>query len=222
MNSSHPEYTPALRFNWLTPFYDFVVGATTRERTFKKALIHQAGIGRNHTVLDLGCGTGTLAVWAKEHQPLAYLTGIDGDPAILSLSRRKTIRHDVQVQLVNAMSYNLPFAGATFDRVLSSLFFHHLTWENKKRTAEEIFRVVKPGGEIHIADWGQPTSSFMRILFLFIQVLDGFRTTRDNVEGRLPALFLDAGFTDVKQRKSFNTVFGTMTLYSATKRGEPG
>ncbi len=63
--ASEYDYRPALRFNWDTPFYDLVVGATTRERSFKQGLIRQAGIEARHQVLDLGSGTGTLAIWVK-------------------------------------------------------------------------------------------------------------------------------------------------------------
>ena len=108
---------------------------------------------------------------------------------------------------------------AHFDRVLSSLFFHHLTWENKQRTARELFRVLKPGAELHVADWGYPSNALMRGLFLFIQLLDGFENTQANVEGKLIELFQETGFSNVAQRQTFNTIFGTMVLYSAVKHG---
>jgi len=217
-DSAHNEYISALRFNWLTPFYDVIVGTTTRERVFKKALINQANIKPSHKVLDLGCGTGTLAIWAKLHQPLSDIMGIDGDPVILSIAKKKAKKNNVKVQFKQAMSYNLPFVDDTFDRAMSSLFFHHLTWQNKQRTAQELFRILKPGAELHIADWGRPTSIFMRGLFLFVQILDGFKTTQDNVDGKLITLFSEAGFSEVKQQTTISTIFGTMTLYSAAKK----
>ena len=115
------------------------------------------------------------------------------------------------------MSFDLPYPTAHFDRVVSSLFFHHLSWENKEKTAKELLRVLKPGGELHIADWGPASNFTMRGLFLFVQVLDGFKSTQDNVAGRLVQLFKQTGFADVKQRQTFSTVFGTMALYSAMK-----
>ena len=218
MNDPHQmEYIPALRFNWLTPFYDLIVGVTTRERVFKKALIEQANIKANSKVLDVGSGTGTLAIWTKKYQPMACVTGIDGDLQILNLAKKKAEKNNVEIKFDHGLSYSLPYADATFDRVISSLFFHHLTWDNKIKTAREIFRVVRPGGEVHIADWGKPENKLMRILFLFIQMLDGFKTTRDNIDGKLVTLFSEAGFSNVKERKTFTTIFGTMTLYSTNK-----
>lgn len=211
------KYVPALGFHWLTPYYDAVVGTTTRERSFKQALIKQARFGPGQRVLDLACGTGTLAAWIKQHQPQVEVTGVDGDPAILSIATRKAQKANVSIKFDHALSDSLPYPDAHFDRVVSSLFFHHLSWENKERTVRELFRVLKPGGEIHVADWGRATNALMRGLFIFIQLLDGFKTTQDNVSGKLIILFEQAGFVEVTQRRTFGTVFGTMALYSAVK-----
>lgn len=197
------KYVPALGFSWLTPCYDAVVGTTTRERRFKRALIAQARFQPGQRLLDLACGTGTLAIWIKKQQPQVDVTGVDGDPAILSLASRKAQRANVPVQFDRALSYRLPYPAAHFDRVLSSLFFHHLSWKDKVRTAQELFRVLKPGAELHVADWGRAANTLMRGLFLFIQLLDGFENTQDNVSGKLIALFEQAGFVDVSQRQTF-------------------
>ncbi|MFY9314710.1 MAG: class I SAM-dependent methyltransferase [Burkholderiales bacterium] len=216
-NQTEPKYVPALGFHWLTPYYDAVVGTTTRERSFKHALIKQARFGPGQRVLDLASGTGTLAIWIKQYQPQANVTGVDGDPAILSLATHKAQKANVSVQFDRALSYSLPYPAAHFDRVVSSLFFHHLSWENKERTVQELFRVLKPGAELHVADWGRAGNILMRGLFLFVQLLDGFKNTQDNVSGKLVTLFEQAGFVDVLQRQTFSTIYGTMALYSAVK-----
>lgn len=216
---SESKYVPALGFHWLTPFYDAVIGTTTRERSFKQALIKQARFEPGQRVLDLASGTGTLAIWIKQHQPLANITGVDGDPAVLAVASRKAQKAEVSVQFDRALSYSLPYPAAHFDRVVSSLFFHHLSWEDKERTAQESFRVLKPGAELHVADWGRATNALMRGLFLSIQLLDGFENTQDNVSGKLVELFEKAGFAEVSQRQTFSTIYGTMALYSGVKPG---
>ncbi len=213
------KYVPALGFRWLTPYYDTVVGVTTRERTFKQALIRQANIEPGQHVLDLACGTGTLSVWIKEAYPQTDVVGVDGDSAVLSLAARKAERAAVSVQFDEAMSYDLPYSDAHFDRVVSSLFFHHLSWEDKGRTVQEIYRILRPGAQLHVADWGKATNIVTRGLFVSIQLLDGFKNTQDNVTGKLIELFEHAGFVEVSQRQTFSTIFGTMALYSAVKPG---
>jgi len=214
---SESDYRPALRFNWLTPFYDLVVGTSTRERSFKRALIRQAGIEAGHQVLDLGSGTGTLAIWVKQNEPLATVRGVDGDRAIISIARGKAWKANVAVQFDQALSCSLPYPSLHFDRVLSSLFFHHLTLDNKQCTARELFRVLRPGAELHVADWGYPTNALMRGLFLSVQLLDGFKNTQDNVSGKLIELFRQVGFSKVAERQTFSTIYGTLSLYSAVK-----
>jgi ubiquinone/menaquinone biosynthesis C-methylase UbiE len=212
-------YVPALGFRWLTPAYDAVVAATSRERTFKRALIEQASVKRRERVLDLACGTGTLAIWMKTADPEAEVVGLDGDPSILEIASRKAARASVAVTLDHGFSHDLPYPDAHFDCVVSSLFFHHLSWADKQRTVREVFRVLKPGGELHVADWGRASNFVMRGLFLLVQALDSFETTRDNVAGRLVELFEQGGFVQVAQRRAFGTMFGTLALYSAVKPG---
>lgn len=216
-HSSDSKFIPALKFRWLTPYYDAVVEASASVRIFKRALIHQTQIKPGQQVLDLACGTGTLTIWLKQYEPNAVIIGVDGDPAILNIARRKAKRAHVAVQFDKALSYALPYPDASFDCIVSSLFFHHLIRKDKQRTAQELLRVLKPGGELHVADWGYPTNILMRGLFLAVQLFDGFENTRDNVAGRLPEIFAEAGFIDVVQRQTFNTIAGTMTLYSARK-----
>jgi hypothetical protein len=82
--------------------------------------------------------------------------------------------------------------------VLSTLAFHHLIASDKERTLRDAYRVSRPSGECHIADWGQPQNALMTLAGLGIRLLDGQETTRVNLEGRLPELMRDAGFADVR------------------------
>ena len=102
--------------------------------------------------------------------------------------------------------------------MVSSLFFHHLTNKEKAATLSEVRRVLKPGGELHIADWDTPTNILMRTAFLTVQMLDGFETTGDNVRGRLPKMIEEAGLTEVRQTTAINTPLGTMALYQAARQ----
>ena len=217
MNKRSNAYIPALSYAWLTAFYDPIVRWTTRESTFKSALIAQADIQPNYKILDLGCGTATLTIAIKVACPDVDVVGLDGDSRILEIAERKSAEAGVKISLDQGYSYALPYDGSSFHRVVSSLFFHHLTAENKRRTLTEIERILKPGGELHIADWGKAQNIFMRSMFFLVQLLDGFETTTDNVEGRLPKFIKEPGFRDVRQTAEFATPLGTISLYSAKK-----
>lgn len=217
MSTQNDRYIPALGYHWLTGLYDPVVRLTTRESTFKPALVAQAGLRAGDRVLDLACGTATLTLMAKRAQPAAEIHGIDGDPGILKIAAGKAEREGLSIQLQQGLADALPYPDAHFDRAMSSLFFHHLTRSTKSAAFAQLHRVLKPGGELHVADWGRASDPLMRAAFLGIQVLDGFATTADNVRGLLPTLMDEAGFVDVCETQRFSTVFGTMSLYRARK-----
>lgn len=211
------KYTPALSYDWLTPFYDTVVGLTTREKLFKQTLVVQVGIESDHRVLDLACGTGTLTILLKKAAPKAVVIGFDGDPKILRIAKEKARGRHLEIDFDEGMSFDLPYQDESFDRVVSSLFFHHLTRENKLKTLGEIKRVLKPGGEFHIADWGIPNNLLMRLSSRVIQLLDGFETTADNFNGFVPELMAQAGFKRIEETNHYNTLFGTIRLHRSCK-----
>lgn len=212
-------YVPALGFRWLTPWYDSVVGVTTRERTFKQALLDQAGLAPGQEVLDLACGTGTLALWAQQRVPSLRIAGLDADAQMLARARAKAAAAGFNIAFDEGWSTSLPFPEGRFDRVLSSLFFHHLDRGSKTRSLAQAFLVLKPGGELHVADWGRAANPLMRLAYFGIQLLDGFENTADNVKGLLPEMMRDAGFTSVAETRRFSTMWGTLSLYRACKPG---
>ena len=210
-------YIHALRFQRLNQIYDPLIRYFLRENTFKRRLIQQAHIQPGQRVLDLGCGTGTLTLLVKQHHSDSDVLGIDGDPAILAQARAKSLAARANVTFTQGMAFSLPYPDNSFDRILSSLVFHHLTREHKRRAIAEIYRVLRPGGEVHIADWGKPHNAVMRAAFLSVQMLDGFATTQDSVTGQLVGLLADAGFHEARETEACMTILGSLCLYRARK-----
>jgi len=213
MNST--KYIPALKYEWLTRFYNPLIRVTMPEKEFKTELVRQANIKENHKVLDFGVGTATLSLMIKDTNPSSEVNGVDVDEKVLEIANKKIKKARAMIFVTKYDGVKLPYANASFDRVLTSLVFHHLTAQQKHNSLVEIKRVLKPNGELHIADWGKASSVLMRFLFFFVQILDGFKTTTDNVKGLLPAYIEIAGFKKVEIKKNYSTIFGTLTLYKA-------
>jgi len=205
----------------LTSLYGLVVRLTTRENIVKQALLAQAALRPDYFVLDLGCGLGTLAHEAARKYPGVRVVGLDGDPAILRLGR--TAKGNPNgVELLQGFSQALPFPRHSFDVVLSSLLFHHLLPDAKAATLAEAHRILRPGGQLHIADWGAASGALTRALFRPVQALDGRENTADHVEGRIPQYLQDAGFQSVRIERTFLTMFGNLSLFSCrTRRWQP-
>ena len=217
MEEQRADFLPALSYHVLTVLYDPLLRWTMRESVFKEQLIRQARIRSGERALDLGCGTGTPTLRLKQVHPDAEVVGLDADPRALRIAEAKAARDGLQVTFDRGMAFALPYPDDAFDRVLSSLLFHHLTHENKEHTAREVVRVLRPGGELHVANWGKAQNGMMRAAFLLVQLLDGFETTTENVRGAVPHVFAAAGFEDVRQSAQYATLFGSLTLYQARK-----
>lgn len=211
------QYIPALRFHWLSNMYDWLIGKFMPEMKFKTQLITNAAIQNDYKVLDFGTGTATLSILAYKKKPDANYTGIDIDDKILLIAGKKITANKAKITLVKYDGGHLPFSDNTFDRIITSLVIHHLTTEQKTEAFKEFNRILKPDGELHIADWGKASNFFMRFSFHAVQLLDGYKRTNDNVKGILPILLSGAGFHSVTSAGHFNTIFGTIQLLKTKK-----
>lgn len=213
-HATHRHFVPALGSAWLTPFYD-LVSWLVGEETFKRDLVRQAAIAPDSDVLDLGCGTGTLALMIDEMQPQARVTGVDIDPEILAIAAGKIDAAGVQIRLVEGSATDPPLPPASFDRVLSTLMLHHLTTPQKREALAAVRRLLRSGGELHIADWGKPQNALMWVASLSFRFFDGAETTGANLRGDLPALIAEAGFVDVRETEHRMTPLGTLSYLRA-------
>ncbi len=210
-------YIPALKYNWLTQFYDGLLNVFLREKTFKTRLIESFSHRNPKHILDIGCGTATLSLMMEKTYTEACVTGLDGDENILAIAKEKGKSTQSKIRFIQAMSYNIPVSDGLFDVVTSSLMLHHLNSEDKRRTLKEVHRVLQPNGTVAIADWGKPSNFIMRGVFYLVQFLDGFETTTDNVKGMIPEYLTQAGFKDVKEIERIDTILGSVSIYQGKK-----
>ncbi|NNL67514.1 MAG: class I SAM-dependent methyltransferase [Myxococcales bacterium] len=207
------DHIPPLRFAALTPIYDRVVAATLPERRLRSLLVRQVGLRPGERVVDLGCGTGAVALQLAERTRGAEVVGLDPDAAALAIARRKLEAAGLPVELHRSTPWDAPFAPGSFDRVVSCLVMHHLRSDDKRRALRCAREWLRVGGEIHLADWGAASGPLSRLAFLPVQLLDGFETTTENVRRGLAPALRDAGFTDVAETHREHTALGTLSLY---------
>jgi len=211
---SGSRYLPALRYPWLTPLFDPVLRVAFRERALKARLVAQAAPVPGQRILDLGCGTGTLALLLKQTEPLAQVVGLDGDPKVLAIACAKAAAANADVTWDHGMAYELPYPEASFDTVLSSLVLHHLTHEDKGRALLEVHRILRPGGSFHVADFGTPRNGLMKALSRVGGLLE---ETADGVGGLLPSMFRNAGLEGVEETAWLNMPLGTVRIWRMFK-----
>jgi len=137
--------------------YDLLLWLLTlgRERRFRERALGLARLSAGESVLDIGCGTGTLAIAAKRQiGPNGYVCGIDASAEMIRRASGKARKAGADVAFQIALVESLPFSDGTFDVVLSTLMLHHLPGTLRNRCAAQVRRVLKPGGRLLAIDFG--------------------------------------------------------------------
>jgi SAM-dependent methyltransferase len=219
--SAESRYVPAAGWSAFTRLYDPVIGRAMREERFRGAMLARvdADLPEGGTVVDVGSGTGTFALALKRRRPDARVVGVDGDPEILALAQAKAGAAGIEWR--QGLAQELPAEAGTVDVVTTSLVLHHLLPEDKRTALEEMKRALKPGGHLHVADWGRPADPLMSGLFYVVQVADGFNRTADHRAGRLSTFIETAGFEAVERYGRVRTAFGVVELLAAEVASSP-
>jgi ubiquinone/menaquinone biosynthesis C-methylase UbiE len=209
---SHQNYMPGMGKSWLLPLYDPLT------RLFGVAGLHDVLIDQldprpGQRILEIGCGTGNLALRVKQRQSGADLTGLDPDRAALARARRKAARRRVTVQWDHGFAEQLPYADGAFDRVLSALMLHHLPAETRIVALREALRVLAPGGVLHVVDFGGATD---RQDGLMARMGHRHPLLRDNYGDGIPKLMRQAGFVEAAEvTHRVRRIMGRFTYYRA-------
>ena len=155
------------------------------------------------SMLDVGCGTGSLLRLAAARFPAARLYGVDPAERMLTVAKA-TLGAEPRVRLVCARAEQLTFEDAAFDLVVSSNSFHH--WADQAGGIAEIGRVLAPGGCLVVTDpfavgWLRPWAVLMR--------RRGRMRSRSEVEAMLRATGLATlGWEAVSGLGPLTTFFG--------------
>lgn len=147
--------------------YDLLVRLFTRgcERAFRETMLRPARLRPGEAVLDVGCGTGTLAILAARQVGQAgAVIGVDASPEMVARAERKAARRGVSATFLVGAAQHLPFPDGHFDVVTTTLVLHHLPRSGRQQLAREIGRVLKPGGRVLAVDFGAGGHSGMRFM----------------------------------------------------------
>ncbi len=215
-------FTPAAGRFAPVRLYDPVV-ALTRERLWRSLVAMHVAPRPEDVVVDVGCGTGSLAVLLNRVEPRATVIGVDPDPEALAVARRKaaavvaggTPGGTPEWRIGMGDDVAAILGAGTADTVVSSLVLHQCPVPMKRAVLAAMHETLRPGGKLVIADYGKQRTAAMRLAFRFVQLADGRADTQPNADGILPRLIAEAGFENVRESETVATLTGSLSLYVA-------
>ncbi|KUI03973.1 class I SAM-dependent methyltransferase [Mycobacterium sp. IS-3022] len=213
MGNRH-DYLPAAGHDAFLPGYDLLTRLLGMNRVYD-ALISRSELADARSVLEVGCGTGNVSVRAKRRYPALTAVGCDPDPRALSRAQRKA-RGLTGIRFEPGYVQKLPYAEGEFDRVLSSMMWHHLDEDVKSEAAREILRVLRPGGRLYLVDVGGDMTAD-----------DGLAARRmlrsahvaGNLGDAIPRLLRSVGFDCDEVDTQRHRFVGRLTYYRAVRPG---
>lgn len=212
MSHARHAYLPAAGRDFLLPLYDPLTKLLGADRARRK-LFDQASVQPDHRILDIGCGTGTFAVAIKRWLPTVTVVGIDPDPKALARSHRKAMAAGVSIRFDQAFANALPYADSSFDRVFSSLMFHHLPQDTKLATLCEVRRVLRPGATLHLLDFVEPGRRSHNPVARWLHTS---QPMQENTQERILSWMSEAGLLDPLPVAFDDRLFGRIVYYRAS------
>lgn len=208
------KYIPALRFPFLTRYYDILVAWTTSESKFRSLMLDHLALQDGETFLDIACGT--LASHSNTRN--IKMIGLDGDLTVLEIAKRKNAKlyQTGKIKFIHAFADETGIESNSVDVASTSLFFHHLSDKAKVDVLKEIKRVLKNDGRLIFCDWDAPKSIVEKVGFYIVRLLDGLEVTQSSFSGEIDRV-LKREFSSVKKVESISVPLGRISIWVLEK-----
>jgi ubiquinone/menaquinone biosynthesis C-methylase UbiE len=201
-----PVQTEGRLIRWASS-YDFLTNILTfgQAKRLRSMTIDSAGLKPGDSILDVGCGTGGVTIPAKQRVGASgKAAGIDPSPEMIAVAQHKAQRKGLEIDFRMGVIEALPYPDASFDVVTSSLMMHHLPEHLQAKGLAEIYRVLKPGGRLLIADMISPKVSGHQRILTSIALHRGL----ESGVGDYLSLMKTAGFSEAVQLERHFFVIG--------------
>lgn len=198
------KFVPALNYHFLTRYYDPLMEFCGARKTLREKVLKVIEPKPRMRILDVGCGTGSLIIDIKEKYPEIEVAGADIDRKMLVQARKKIRTKKLDIKLINVGADQLKFRARTFDYVISTLVFHHLPTEIKQQALIDIAKMLKPEGKFILIDIGDKKSKWLQLDYFLSRLVHmaEAKTMKDNVDGKIPSMLKEAGFSYKEFSKS--------------------
>jgi ubiquinone/menaquinone biosynthesis C-methylase UbiE len=212
--AARTSYVPALGFHWLTALYDPLIRSWSAAARLRRSVIAALDLRPGMRILELGAGPGRLAIQIKRAHPGVAIDAIDIDTRMVASARRNASTAGVDIAFREADMTRAPdLARGTYDRVYSTMTFHHLLPAAKEQALVMARRALSRGGSFVLADFSRPRDVLQWALFAWIQQpLDGFPNTRPHRDGRFEQA-VRANFAQVRSAAVARTIAGTVETF---------
>lgn len=209
-------YVPALGFHRLTALYDPLIRSWSAAARMRCSLIDALGLAPGMRLLELGAGPGRLAIQIKQRHPEVAIDALDIDASMIARGKRNAAGAGVDVAFHTGDMTVLAAEPGTYDRVYSTMTFHHLCPASKQAALASARRVLRTDGSFVVADFSRPRDFVQHALFRWIQQpLDGYTNTQPHRDGRYERAVRDT-FTTVHSAAVWKTVAGTIEMFVCT------
>ena len=136
-----------------------------RERILREETVRLAQVKPGDSVLEVGCGTGTLTLAAKRQAGNSgKVFGIDIIPGMIEVSQLKAAQAKEDIIFQLGSIDDIPFPANQFDAVMCSFMIFHMSEKTMRKGIEEAYRVLKPQGRLLVLDLALPTQPIQKFI----------------------------------------------------------